>query len=78
MESLDLMNVIEVRNIIARCNENEKQIIKYIVKIANKNINAKGLDKPCPFEIELNIAPDLSDHSSDSDEGVLIENSDSD
>ena len=75
MEQLDLMNVIEVKNIVSRCNDNERHIIMYIIEIANKSINAKGLDKPCPFEIELHIAPTLSDHSSDDEDIVLIENS---
>jgi len=82
MEQLDLMNVIEVKNIVSRCNDNEREIIKYIINIANIRINNKGLDMPCPFEIEINIAPTLSDHSSDSDgefqDLVFIEDSDSD
>lgn len=76
MEPLDLRNVLEIKSILDKCSDNEKSILDYVINVANKSINARGLDMPCPIEIEVNIAPDLSDHSSDSDIEI-IENSDS-
>ncbi len=81
MEVLDLRNVLEIKSILDKCSENEKIIFNYVLDVANKNINSKGLDKPCPMEVECHIAPELSDHSSDEDEDEIeieiIENSDS-
>lgn len=67
MEVLDLRNVIEVENIRSRCSVLEREIFDYIIEIANVSINSKGLDKPCPIEIEQQVEPDLSDHTSDED-----------
>ena len=67
MEVLDLRNVIEVENIRSKCSLLEREILDYIIEIANVSINNSGLDKPCPIEIEQQVEPDLSDHTSDDD-----------
>ncbi len=71
MEPLDLNNVVEIKSILNKCSENEQSILQYIIGLANMRINNKGLDQPCPIEIESNIEPILSDHSSDEDYIVL-------
>ena len=76
MEPLNLRNVLEIKSILDKCNETERSILDYVINVANKSINAKGLDKPCPLEVEVNIAPDLSDHSSDDDLEIIEDSSD--
>jgi len=75
MEILDLNNVIEIKSIRSKITDKERDILDYIIEIANIRINNKGLDKPCPIEIEAQVEPVLSDHSSDED---YIEINDSD
>lgn len=77
MEPLDLNNVLEIKSIRNKINPKETLVLDYIIKLANIRINNKGLDKPCPIEIESNIEPILSDHSSDEDY-IVLSDSDSD
>jgi hypothetical protein len=73
MEILDLNNVIEIKSIRSKITDKERDILDYIVEIANIRINNKGLDKPCPIEIEAQVEPVLSDHSSDEDYDIIDE-----
>ena len=75
-EPLDLMNVLEVKSILTKCDRTEAETFRWIIKCANTRINNKGLDKDTPFRIEPLREPVLSDHSSDEDFEV-IEDSDS-
>tara|TARA_R110002012_G_scaffold220323_1_gene391808 strand:+ start:167 stop:397 length:231 start_codon:yes stop_codon:yes gene_type:complete len=71
MEPLDLNNIWEIKTMKNKINPKELEVLDYIIKLANKRINNKGLDAPCPMEVEAHIAPDLSDHSSDEEYEVL-------
>ncbi len=67
MEPLDLNNVIEVKQILKKCNENETNVLNYILNVANIHINKKEIQiSKAPFILEpINLSPKLSDHSSD-------------
>ena len=73
MEALDLSNVIEIESIKNKITKEEKIIFEYIIKLANVRINNKGLDRPCPIEIEKQIEPILSDHSSDEEYQFIVD-----
>lgn len=72
-EPLDLNNVVEVKSIRGKITDNERDVLDYIIELANIRINNKGLDKPCPIEIEAQVEPVLSDHSSDEDYDIIDE-----
>ena len=68
MEQLDLLNIIEVKEIIKKLNPNEITLLEYIIKCANERINDVGLTPDnLPDEVEVYFSPNLSDHSSDND-----------
>tara|TARA_R110002096_G_scaffold334639_1_gene528351 strand:+ start:215 stop:454 length:240 start_codon:yes stop_codon:yes gene_type:complete len=79
MEKLDLNNVLEIKTMMTKISPKERETLDYIIKLANIRINNKGLDVlQCKeeMEMEINIEPELSDHSSDEEYEVLEHSSD--
>ena len=68
MEDLDVSNVIEIENIrkILLPHPDLLSLFEILILVCNRRINEEQITKRMP--IERCISPQLSDHSSDSDE----------
>lgn len=68
MEDLDIMNIIETKNIMDRL-QDDKQLttfFKMMIRITNSRLNDKDLDTPINWmPLELNIEPELTDETDD-------------
>jgi hypothetical protein len=68
MEDLDVTNVIEIENIrkLLLPHPDLLSLFEILIIVCNRRINEEQTTKRMP--IERCISPDLSDHSSDSDD----------
>lgn len=68
MEDLDIMNIIETKNIMDKL-QDDKQLttfFKMMIRITNSRLNDKDLDTPINWmPLELNIEPELTDETDD-------------